>query len=307
MTPRLPNHAPDNPGHPFETSKYSVLMSLYGRERPEFLRSALDSMIGQSIPPDEIVLVEDGPLPDTLHEVVREYSSRGHGRFQILVNPSNLGLGPSLRKGVETCRNELIARMDTDDIALHDRCGKQLLYFASHPATAILGGQIQEFVDSPDVPVGRRQVPESDADLKKFLRKRCPFNHMTVMFKKSAVLAAGNYRDWFWNEDYDLWIRLALGGCVFANLPDVLVFTRVGGEMYARRGGLKYFLSECRIQMFMKDNRLVSWPLFLVNCLKRFVVELLLPARLRSWVFQTFARAPVPLEKEEHLPSGGRP
>ncbi len=290
-----------------ETPKYSVLMSLYGRERSDFLRLALDSMMGQTIPPDEIVLVEDGPLPDALHEIIRECSDRNPGLFTILVNPSNLGLGLSLRKGVEACKNELIARMDTDDIAFPDRCKKQLLYFVSHPVTAILGGQIQEFVDSPDSPVGRRQVPESDADLKQFMRKRCPFNHMTVMFKKSDVLAAGNYRDWFWNEDYDLWIRLALRGCTFANLPDVLVSTRVGRDMYSRRGGLKYFVSECRIQMFMKSNRLVSWPLFLANCLKRFIVELLLPSRLRSWVFQTFARTPLPQDSVVPIPSGGRP
>lgn len=281
-----------------ETAKYSVLMSLYGKERPEFLRPALDSMMAQSIPPDEIVLVEDGPLPDALHEVVRECSIRFPGCFRILVNPSNLGLGPALRKGVEACRNELVARMDTDDISLPDRCEKQLQFFSSHPDTTILGGQIREFVGFPDSPVGERLVPETDEALKVFLRSRSPFNHVTVMFKKSDVIAAGNFRDWFCNEDYDLWIRLALRGCVFANLPDVLVLVRVGPEMYARRGGLKYFLSECQIQWFMKSEHLISWTRFLLNCLKRFIVELLLPAKLRSWAFQTFVRHPVPASKE---------
>ncbi len=265
-------------------------MSLYGKERPDFLRAALDSMMDQTVPPDEIVLVEDGPLPDALHEIVREYFSRAPGRFQILVNPSNLGLGLSLRKGLEACRNELVARMDTDDIALPDRCEKQLCFFSSHPDTTILGGQIREFVDSPDSPVGERRVPETDEDLKVFLRSRCPFNHMTVMFKKNDVIAAGNYRDWFWNEDYDLWIRLALRGFAFANLPNVLVLTRVGREMYARRGGFKYFLSECRIQRFMKSEHLISWPRLMSNCIKRFIVELLLPPQLRSLAFRIFVR-----------------
>lgn len=301
MNPQTPAHPVEAPGtshDSLETSKYSVLMSLYGRERPEFLRSALDSMLNQTIPPDEIVLVEDGPLPDSLHEIVREYSSRAPRAFRILVNPSNLGLGPALRKGLEACRNELVARMDTDDISLPDRCEKQLAFFFSHPSTTILGGQIREFVDSPDSPVGERRVPETDEDLKVFLRLRCPFNHMTVMFKKADVMAVGNYRDWFWNEDYDLWIRLALRGFVFANLPDVLVLTRVGREMYARRGGFKYFLSECRIQRFMKSERLISWPRLFVNCLKRFAVELLLPSKLRSWAFRTFVRQPVSAAKE---------
>ena len=301
MNPQPPNHPVEAPGTSHDslvTSKYSVLMSLYGRERPEFLRPALDSMLNQTIPPDEIVLVEDGPLPDSLHEIVREYSSRAPGCFRILVNSSNLGLGLALRKGLEACRNELVARMDTDDISLPDRCEKQLAFFSSHPSTTILGGQIREFVDSPDSPVGERRVPETDEDLKVFLRSRSPFNHVAVMFKKSDVIAAGNYRDWFCNEDYDLWIRLALRGCVFANLPDILVLVRVGLEMYARRGGFKYFMSECRIQWFMKSEHLLSWPRLLLNWLKRFAVELVLPAKLRSWAFRTFVRHPVPASKE---------
>ena len=113
---------------------------------------------------------------------------------------------------------------------------------------------------------------------------------MTVMFKRSDVLKVGNYQDWFWNEDYYLWIRLALGGYIFANLPETLVFTRVGEDMYQRRGGDKYFKSEIGIQKFMLEKKMIGYGTFAMNCFKRLIVEKILPNKLRSWVFKKFAR-----------------
>lgn len=266
--------------------KYSVLMSLYKKEHPEYLRLALDSMINQTVKPDEIVLVEDGPLTDELYAVVEEYKDY----LTIVVNEQNLGLGLALNKGLKACRNELVARMDTDDISKPDRCEKQLSYFNAHPETTILGGQIEEFINSPNEVVGKRVVPETDADLKEFMKKRCPFNHMTVMFKRSDVIKAGNYQDWFWNEDYSLWIRLALEGFVFANLPDTLVHTRVGADMYQRRGGDKYFKSEIGIQKVMLEKNMIGYGTYIMNCGKRLIVEKLMPNKIRGWVFQKFAR-----------------
>lgn len=271
--------------------KYSVLMSLYSKEHPEYLRPALDSMTGQTVPPDEIVLVEDGPLTDELYKVVEEYTARFPGLFTVVVNPENLGLGLALRKGLEVCRNELVARMDTDDVSKPDRCEKQLRYFAEHPDAAILGGQIEEFITSPDAIVGKRVVPLSDGELKEFTKTRCPFNHVTVMFRKSEILKAGNYKDWFWNEDYYLWIRLALQNAVFANVPDTLVSVRVGADMYKRRGGMKYFRSEYGLQKLMLREHMIGLPTFLSNTAKRLIVQALLPNGLRGWVFKTFARS----------------
>ena len=270
--------------------KYSVLMSLYKKEHPEYLRLALDSMVNQTVKPDEIVLVEDGPLTDELYEVVNEYKDKYPTLLHIVVNKNNLGLGLALKVGLRSCHNELIARMDTDDIAVLDRCEKQLRYYAKHPSVTILGGQIEEFITSPDVIVGKRVVPQTNRELKEFMKKRCPFNHMTVMFKKSDIIKAGNYRDWFWNEDYYLWIRLALAGYKFANLSDTLVHTRVGADMYQRRGGDKYFRSEIGIQKFMLKKKMIGIPTFMMNCAKRLIVEKLMPNRIRGWVFQKFAR-----------------
>ena len=266
--------------------KDSVLMSLYKKEHPEYLRLALDSMINQTAKPDEIVLVEDGPLTPELYAVVKEYKEN----LTIVVNETNLGLGLALNEGLKACRNELVARMDTDDISVLTRCGKQLQYFNEHPEITILGGQIEEFIDSSEDVVGKRIVPETDTELKEFMKRRCPFNHMTVMFKKSDVIKAGNYQDWFWNEDYYLWIRLALEGFLFANLPDTLVHTRVGTEMYQRRGGKRYFESEIGLQKLMLNRKMISLGTFVMNCGKRFIIQRVLPNKIRGLVFRMFAR-----------------
>ena len=266
--------------------KYSVLMSLYKKEHPEYLRLALDSMINQTVKPDEIVLVEDGPLTDELYAVVEEYKEH----LTLVVNEKNLGLGLALNKGLEACKNELVARMDTDDISEPKRCEKQVTFFSQHPETTILGGQIEEFINDPKDVVGKRVVPETDKDLKEYMKKRCPFNHMTVMFKKVDIIKAGNYQDWFWNEDYYLWIRLALEGFVFANLPDTLVHTRVGADMYQRRGGDKYFKSEIGIQKLMLEKKMIGIGTFIMNCGKRLIIEKLMPNEIRGWFFRTFAR-----------------
>ena len=159
-----------------------------------------------------------------------------------------------------------------------------------HENIDICGGQIDEFIDDPSNVIGRRLVPVSDAELKVFMKKRCPFNHMTVMYKKSAVLNAGNYQDWFWNEDYFLWIRMALKKQIFSNLPETLVNVRVGKDMYARRGGDKYFKSEVGIQKLMLKNGLIDRPTYMSNCTKRFIVQKMLPNSVRGWVFKIFAR-----------------
>ena len=138
--------------------------------------------------------------------------------------------------------------------------------------------------------VGKREVPLSDNDLKEFIKKRCPFNHMTVMFRKSAILEVGNYQEWFWNEDYYLWIRLAISNKKFSNLPETLVMVRTGADMYRRRGGKKYFESEKRLQKLMKKSGLIGYPRYLINVSERLVLQVLMPNWLRGIVFRKFAR-----------------
>lgn len=270
--------------------KYSVLMSLYVKEDADNFFTAINSMINQTIPPEEIVLVEDGPLTDALYSVIDEIKYTHPELITSVVHEKNQGLGPALQHGLEVSRNEIIARMDTDDISVLDRCEKQLEFMNSHPDVAIVGGQIEEFIDEVTNVVGKREVPTNDSELKEFLKKRCPFNHMTVMFRKSDILEVGNYQEWFWNEDFYLWIRLALFNKKFANLPEALVMVRTGADMYQRRGGKEYFISEKGLQKLMLKNGLIGYPRYLVNIIERLVLQVLMPNWLRGIFFRMFAR-----------------
>lgn len=271
--------------------KFSVITSVYKKDNPDFVQSALDSMlVNQSVKPSEIVLVRDGQVPPKLDGILDEYESRYPDVFNIIRLEQNGGLGNALKLGVENAKYELIARMDSDDICLPDRFEKQLYYMESHPEVDIVGGQMTEFIGDSSNIVGKRIVPlENDAILE-FMKSRCALNHVTVMFRKDAVLKSGNYQDWFWNEDYYLWVRMWLNGCKFGNLDSVLVNVRSGADQYARRGGMKYFKSEKGIQKYMLNNHLINGEGYFVNVTKRLIVQVLLPNWLRGWVFRTFAR-----------------
>ena len=267
--------------------KYSVLMSLYIKEKPEYLCLAVDSMRNQTVKPDEIVIVEDGPLTDALYAVLDEYGDK----ITRVRNEKNLGLGLALNVGLKACRNELVARMDTDDISKPERCEAQLRYFEQHPETDIVGGDIAEFIGDEFYVVAKRVVPQRNEEIREYMKKRCALNHVSVMFKKAAVQDAGGYQDWFWNEDYYLWIRMWLNEAVFGNTGTVLVDVRTGEEMYQRRGGKKYFESEKGLQDYMLEHKMIGFGTYVMNVSKRFVVQEILPNSVRGWVFRQFARS----------------
>lgn len=271
--------------------KFSVCTSVYKNDMPEFVRIALDSMlVHQSVKPDEIVLVQDGPVPEGLSLLLSEYENKYSDVMHIIRLEKNGGLGNALKLGVENAKCDLCARMDSDDICAPDRFEKQLAYLESHPECDIVGGQITEFIDTPDNIVGKREVPCDNEAIYHYMRSRCALNHPTVMFKKKAVLDAGNYQDWFWNEDYYMWIRMMEQGYVFANLPDVLVNMRSGLDQYGRRGGKKYFDSEIGIKKLMLEKGMITRKEFFINYIQRFIIQLMLPNSIRGWVFRTFAR-----------------
>lgn len=271
--------------------KFSVITSIYKNDNPEFVRVALDSMlVKQTVKPTEIVLVRDGQVPATLDNLLNEYETTYPTVFNIIRLEKNGGLGKALKLGVESAKYDIVARMDSDDICLPNRFELQLQYMEAHPECDIVGGQMTEFIGEPSNIVGKRIVPESNEDIYTYMKGRCALNHVTVMFRKDSILKVGNYQDWFWNEDYYLWVRMMMNKCVFANLSDVLVNVRSGEDQYARRGGMKYFKSEEGIQRLMLENKLINQWEYSVNVAKRLIVQLLLPNWLRGWVFRTFAR-----------------
>lgn len=271
--------------------KFSVVTSVYRNDKPEFVRVALDSMlVEQTLKPSEIVLVRDGSVPVDLERLLFEYEAKYSDVMHIIRLDKNGGLGNALKLGVENATYSLVARMDSDDICLPKRFEKQVAYMAEHQECDIVGGQMTEFIGEPTNVVGKRVVPESNEAIYEYMKSRCALNHVTVMFRKDTILKVGNYQDWFWNEDYYLWVRMMMNKCVFANLSDVLVNVRSGEDQYARRGGMKYFKSEEGIQRLMLDNKLINRCEYSVNVAKRLIVQLLLPNWLRGWVFRTFAR-----------------
>lgn len=220
----------------------SVLMSLYIKEKPEYLRESLDSVLSQTLLPDEIVMVIDGPITKQLQEVLDEYQQKTP-LLRLLPQEENRGLGVSLAIGVEACRSELIARMDTDDIMVPTRLAVQREAFSNDSSLVICSSNISEFDGNVENVVGRRVVPESNEDIRKFSRRRSPFNHMTVMYKRDAVIRAGNYKPLQGFEDYYLWVRMLRLGMKALNIQQDLVFARAGKDLFSRRGGFKYLVS----------------------------------------------------------------
>lgn len=274
--------------------KFSVSMCVYGGDDPVHFDAAIRSVVDQTVAPNEIVIVVDGPVPASIENVIEKYRvlfAQGDIQFQVVFLEKNVGHGKARRTSFERCSNDLIALMDADDLSIPERFEKQLLLFDENPHLSIVGGNIQEFFGTPNNCVGKRIVPEKDSEIKKYMQKRCPMNQVTVMFRKEDVAAVGGYIDWFCDEDYYLWIRMALAGKYFANVPENLVNVRVGKEMYQRRGGWRYFKSEAKLQRFMLKKQMISFPRYVLNVMERLVIQVLLPNRLRSFFFQTIARS----------------
>lgn len=268
---------------------YSVLISVYYKEKPEFLCRAIDSMFAQTAAPDEMVLVCDGALPPELNRVIRSFQKRYGSRFRVLQLQTNMGLGNALHQGIHMCKNEWIARMDSDDIALPDRMEKQLAYVEKHPEVSVVGGQILEFVDDPGNPVDIRSVPLEMPQIRETLRFKNPMNHVTTFFRKSAVLAVGNYEDYPGFEDYQLWARLLAQGFQLANLKDCLCRVRIGSAMYQRRGGWAFLKNTYRMQRFLLEQKLITAVQFARNLTIRFAAAVL-PNRLRGTMFRKVMR-----------------
>ena len=272
---------------------FSVAMSVYKSDNPDFFDRALSSITDeQTIIPNEIVLVVDGPVSNEINNVINKYEKK-YEIFNVIRLEQNGGLGNALKIAVKNATHELIARMDSDDVSVSTRFEEQLKYFEINPGIDIVGGDITEFIGEENNIVGKRSVPVSNDSIREYMKTRCAMNHVSVMYKKKSVESAGGYQDWFWNEDYYLWIRMWLNGAVFANTGSVLVNVRVGEEMYQRRGGSKYFESEKGLQDYMLKNKMINHSTYIKNVAKRLIIQKLMPNKLRGWVFRTFARKKV--------------
>lgn len=269
--------------------KFSVLISVYKKENPLFLEQSLNSVIHQTFPPDEIVLVEDGPLNDGLYEVINKFVKQ-YPILKIVKLPVNVGLGSALNEGLKYCSNSLVARMDSDDISKPYRFEKQIKIFREHRDLALVGGWIDEFSMSPEKPSFIRKVPEKQEQIVKRLKRQCPLNHVSVMFKKEDIIDVGGYQPLYYQEDYWLWCRLISKGKKIYNIQEILVDVRGGDDLIGRRGGTKYLKSEITLQKRMLELGLVNPGSFFFNILVRIIVRLS-PASFRKLVYR-FLREP---------------
>ena len=271
------------------TLKYSVLMSVYKNEKVAFFQQAVDSLLQQTVPPEQIVLVRDGAVYEELQAAIDQYVNRYPEIFTYLPLEQNGGLGNALRHGLKDCRNELVGRMDTDDISVPDRFERQLTFMKDHPDVDIVGGNISEFVNTPEQVVDYRIVPEGHEEIAAYLKNRSPFNHVTVMFKKSALEKVNSYESFYLFEDWYLWVKLYLAGARFANINRILVNVRIS-DMANRRGGMKYYRSCVRLLKYMKANRVIGFGEYLKICVVRFCGYVLLPSKMREWAYKKFLR-----------------
>lgn len=272
-----------------EDIQFSVLISVYKKEKPEYLKTALESIVNQTLKPTKIVIIKDGLLTKELNECIEDFQKQNPKLFKILAFNKNRGLGLSLRDGVKACKYEYIARMDSDDISRLDRFEKQFDYIQKHPETALLGTWITEFSKDEKKPDTLTKLPCTHQEIIKFAQKRNPFRHMTMVLKKEAVIKAGNYRDFLWFEDYDLWVRMLQKGYIAANIPEYLVNVRADKEMFARRGGWQYLKQDYKFQNFLLKIGFTTKLEFLLNVVIRTVIRLI-PNTVRSYFYEIFLR-----------------
>jgi glycosyltransferase involved in cell wall biosynthesis len=266
--------------------EFSVLMSVYFMESPIYFNRSMQSIFDdQTLKPSQIVLVQDGFLTEVLCAEIKKWQHRLGDVLKIIVLEENLGLGVALNIGLACCHHDLVAHMDTDDIAHPDRFKIQVEYMIENLGCDILGSAVTEFDDKPDFTISSRIVPLIHDDIVLYAQKRNPFNHPSVIYRKSAIADAGGYKKINSFEDYYLWVRMIKNGSRCANISMALVSMRVGYSMLARRGGIDYIINETSLQRKFLDLGFITLFQFIKNLLIRIPVRLL-PNRLRGLVYR---------------------
>ena len=267
---------------------YSVLMAVYGKEKPEFFRQSIESMLAQTLRCSDFVLVCDGALTHELNEVISWAQEEMGEKLQIIRLKENKGLGKALRTGVPRCRCSVIARMDSDDISRPDRCERQFRII-ERDGYDLVSGTLQEFVREPGDMDRLRVPPRTSEEILQYAKKRNPFNHPCVMFRKESVLRVGSYQDFPGFEDYYLWIRMLRKGCKGYNVQEVILDMRTGNGMYDRRGGRDYLYWVLRFQRYLYCKNFITKKEYIQNCLVRTTVGAI-PGGAREKFYHVFLR-----------------
>lgn len=272
--------------------EYSILMSVYYKEKPEFLKISINSMLEQSVRPSEFIIVKDGPLPNNLNRILDSFKKRFPNLFKFIELEKNVGLGPALRIGVEQCKYEWIVRMDSDDYSVPDRVEKQFKVINENPDISLVGSNVYEFIDRIDNVICLVDLPKVHDQIYNFSKTRCPFRHPSLMYKKSSILRSGNYREYYLMEDYDLYVRFLREGFKCYNIQEPLVYMRISDDFFKRRGGWKYLKS---ILKFKNEQLLNGYftPFQYLKSTAPHIVVSILPNNLRDWIYKNALRKKV--------------
>lgn len=268
--------------------QYSVLMSVYKKEKAQYLQQSMESIWNQSRTTNNFVLVCDGELTEELNQIIISQKERYGERLEVVRLEQGVGLGKALNHGMKYCKHDIIARMDSDDISKPERMEKQLQVLESEKAD-LVGSAVEEFHENTENILAVRQMPRTHQEILDFVGKRNPFNHPSIMYRKSAVEAVGGYLDFPLFEDYYLWARMLKTGYRGYNIPESLLYMRAGADMYQRRGGLKYAVLAFKFRTKLKQMGVSNWKQYFVSAFGQ-VVVCLIPNKLREKFYEKFLR-----------------
>ena len=268
---------------------YSVLMSVYQKEKPQNLSESLESILLQTVPPDELILVCDGKLTDELNVIIKAFESEYQKIFRSVRLLENVGTGMAANEGIKECQNELIAKMDSDDVCVPDRFQRQLMMFLKNPKLDMVGGYIEEFDDTTKEPIAIKKTPISHEEILKYARRRSPFNNQTLIYRKSFAQKVGGYTDIKRCEDYEFITKMLMAGAVGENMPEVLVRYRVTKDNYKRRKNWSNTKSFIKVRWGLYKARFSSLFDFLVPTTAQLLM-FIMPERFTSWAYRKFLR-----------------
>ncbi|WP_367987889.1 glycosyltransferase [Vibrio sp. NTOU-M3] len=249
---------------------FCVLMSVYEKDNENYLNEALESLLSQTVKANEVIMIADGPLKDGQISIINKFKKILN--IRIINLDENKGLAHALKIGVESSNYEWIARMDSDDICYPERFALQTEYLKLNPSIDIVGGNITEFQIKGKT-ISKRLVKENHEKIIEFSKFFSPMNHVTVMFRKSAVLNAGNYNQKYtMMEDYPLWMAMISNGAQFHNIQRPLVDVRVEG-LSSRRKGLKYAKTEANMLIDFYKKKYIKLHHLIINLTIRFPIR----------------------------------
>ncbi len=270
-------------------NRFSVLISTYHKDNPKCLKEALESVFNQSLIPNQVVLVIDGNILLENENVIRKFEKDFEDIFTVVKLKDNVGLGNSLNEGLKKCKYNLIARMDADDECFYNRFETQIQYFENNNNLSVLGSYVEEFHSTPKDYGKTKKVPLGYSNLKKYSNFRNPLNHPSVMFKKDIIENVGGYIEINLFEDYYLWLRILKAGYTIDNIPECLVYSKVGNDLIGRRHGLSYLKKEFYFLKRCKQEKLISLKSFYIQILTRLPLRLL-PKNLLLIIYKSILR-----------------